>query len=240
MKEENNGGLRSASVLIPYYLLLLLMRISLPGDVHKRSLSVKWLLFDKLLFVGPEDANSAVLSCSLLAGRCSIRMGMSPQVGFIYQLSLEGGDLSLQILYNNILNIRESQRLMLASKSNNYDGKTGGGDLYSYLKKWIRRQVAAERIRLAGVVSKTGFSISVCGPGSRPLLLDRAPTNHRLGVQAFQPIHSSIPSGVPFLHIQKFVGDLMRNLEGDRFLPVSSSRSSFTSPRQLSPSTHAS
>lgn len=28
-----------------------------------------------------------------------------------------------------------------------------------------RRQVAAERIRLAGVVSKTGFSISVCGPG---------------------------------------------------------------------------
>lgn len=65
-------------------------------------------------------------------------MGMSPQVGFIYQLSLEGGDLSLQILYNNILNIRESQRLMLASKSNNYDGKTGGGDLDSYLKKWIR------------------------------------------------------------------------------------------------------
>ncbi|KAK8921644.1 hypothetical protein KSP39_PZI020198 [Platanthera zijinensis] len=87
-------------------------------------------VFDKLLFVGPEDAKlgkrfilcgsqqslkpiqskgerserssrfsesegfqarQAVLSCSLFAGRCSIRMGMSPQVGFIYQLSLERG-----------------------------------------------------------------------------------------------------------------------------------------------------
>lgn len=136
--------------------------------------SVKWLLFDKLLFVGPEElgkrfilcgsqqsikdrpskglggsrfsesegfqARQEVLSCSLLAGRCSILpmgMGMSPKVGFIYQLSLEGGDLSLQILSKNILNIRESQRPMLASRSNNYDGKTGGGDLYDYLKKRI-------------------------------------------------------------------------------------------------------
>lgn len=33
------------------------------------------------------------------------------------------------------------------------------------------------------------------------VLLDRAPTNHRLGVQAFQPIHSSIPSGGRTCHL---------------------------------------
>lgn len=37
---------------------------------------------------------------------------------------------------------------------------------------------------------------------------------------------------MPFVHIHKFVG---ANLDGDCFLPVSSSRSSFTSSRQLSP-----
>lgn len=38
----------------------------MPGDVHKKSLSVKWLLFDKLLF-GPEDANGdSVAECTIL------------------------------------------------------------------------------------------------------------------------------------------------------------------------------
>lgn len=52
----------------------------------------------------------------------------------------------------NILNIRESQRPMLASRSNNYDGKTGGGDLYDYLKKEFGRGCISQRQLLKSYV----------------------------------------------------------------------------------------